>query len=129
MLLKLELLKKNKKDMEKKARKKKSSAQVLRVTINSKQIQEKNSTETFLACIKRFGAEKVAALPNIIVEGLPLVVASKDSRLQMRQLDKHWFVCTHMPTKNKKSFLVRIAKQLGIKINVEVLSEIGHDET
>ena len=115
--------------MEKKERKKKSPAQVLRVTINRKQIQEKNSTETFLACIKKFGVEKVAALPNVNVEGLPLVVPTKDFRLQMRQLDNHWFVCTHMSTNNKKSFLERIAKQLGIKIKVEVLSEIGYDET
>ena len=48
--------------MEKKERKKKSPAQVLCVTINRKQIQEKNSTETFLACIKKLGAERVAAL-------------------------------------------------------------------
>ena len=90
--------------MEKIGRKKKSPAQVLRVTISRKQIQEKNSTETFLACIKKFGAERVAALSNILVEGLPLVVPTKDYRLQMRQLDKQWFVCTHMPTKSKKSF-------------------------
>ena len=64
--------------MEKKERKKKSPAQVLRVTIHRKHIQEKNSTETFLACIKKFGVEKVAALPNIHVEGLPLVVPTKD---------------------------------------------------
>lgn len=115
--------------MEKKERKKKSPAQVLCVTINRKQIQEKNSTETFLACIKKFGVEKVAALPNLNVEGLPLVVPTKDSRLQMRKLDKHWFVCTHMPTKSKKSFLERIAKQLGMKIKVEILSQIGYDKT
>ena len=115
--------------MEKKERKKKSPAQVLRVTIHKKQIQEKNSTETFLACIKNLGPEKVAALQDIYVEGLPLVVPTKDYRMQMRQLNKYWFVCTHMPTKSKKSFLERIAKQLGIKIKVEILSEIGYDET
>jgi hypothetical protein len=115
--------------MENKVRKKKSPAQVLCVTINRKQIFEKNSTETFLACIKMLGVEKVAALTNIIIEGLPLVVPTKDHRLQMRQLDKHWFVCTHMPTKSKKSFLERIAKQMGIKIKVEILNEIGYDET
>ncbi len=115
--------------MEKKERKKKSPAQVLRVTIKRKKIQEKNSTETFLACIKKFGAENVAALSDIHVEGLPLVVPNKDYRLQMRQLDKNWFVCTHMSTKSKKSYLERIAKQLGIKIKVKILSEIGYDKT
>lgn len=113
--------------MEKKERRKKSPAQVLRVTINKKQIQEKNSTETFLACIKEFGPDKVAALSDFRIEGLPLVVPTKDFRLQMRQLDEHWFVCTHMPTISKKSLLVRIAKQLGIKIKVEILSWRGQD--
>ena len=115
--------------MENKERKKKSPAKVLRVTIKGKQIQEKNSTETFLACIKMFGAEKVASLPEFLIEGLPLVVPNKDYRLQMRQLDKHWFVCTHMPTINKKGLLDRIAKRLGIKIKIEILSETNNDET
>ncbi len=109
--------------MESKSRKKKSPAQVLRVIIKGKSIQEKNSTETFLSCIKEMGPEKVAALPEILVEGFPLVVPSKDYRMQLRQLDKNWFVCTHMSTKSKKSFLERIAKQLRIKIKVEILSD------
>lgn len=115
--------------MEKKDRKKKSLAKVLRVTINRQQIQEKNSTETFLASIKKFGPDKVAALSDFRLEGLPLVVPTKDFRLQMRQLDTHWFVCTHMSTKSKKRLLERIAKQLGIKIKVEILSSTGYDET
>ena len=110
--------------MERKIRKKKSPAQVLRVTINRKQIQEKNSTETFLACIKKFGAEQVAALPDIRIEGFPLVVSSRDYRMQLRQIDKRWYVCTHMPTKSKKSFLERIAKQLGIKIKPKFRSTL-----
>lgn len=106
--------------MEKKERKKKSPAQVLRVTINRKHIQEKNSTETFLASIKVLGPERVATLTDIRVEGFPLVVLTKDCRMQMRQLGKDWFVCTHMSTLGKKSLLERIAKRLDVKIKVEI---------
>lgn len=104
----------------KKERKTKSPAKVLSVTINGKQIQEKNSTETFLMCIKKLGAEKIASLPSIRTGGLPLVVPSMDYRLQMKQLDRKWFVCTHMSTKEKKVLLERIANLLDVKIEIEI---------
>ena len=107
--------------MEGKVRKKKSPALSLRVTINKKKIQEKNATETFLSTIKALGPEQVANLQDIRIEGFPLVVASMDCRMQMRLLGKGWFVCTHMPTKSKKSLLERIAKQLDVNIKVEII--------
>lgn len=110
--------------MEGKVRKKKSPALSLRVTINKKKIQEKNATETFLSTIKALGPEQVANLQDIRIEGFPLVVASMDCRMQMRLLGKGWFVCTHMPTKSKKSLLERIAKQLDVKIKVEMFQNV-----
>ena len=107
--------------MENREKRVKSPAQVLRVTIKGKRVQEKNSTETFLTCIKMLGAEKIASLQNIQTGGLPLVVSSKDNRLQMKPLDNKWFVCTHMSTKGKKSLLEQISKQLRIKMEVEIL--------
>ena len=107
--------------MESKVRKKKSPAFKLRVTIRRKVIEEKNATETFLSAIRALGPEQIARLEDIHIEGLPLVVASKDYRMQMNQLGDGWFVCTHMPTKSKKAFLERIAKQLNVKIKVEML--------
>ena len=106
--------------MEYKEKRIKSPAQVLRVTIKGKCIQERNSTETFLACINMLGAEKIASLQNIRTGGLPLVVSSKDNRLQMKPLNGKWFVCTHMSTKGKKSLLEQIAKQMGINMKVEI---------
>lgn len=106
--------------MEGKIRKKKSPALSLRVTINRKKIQEKNATETFLSAINAIGPERVASLKDIRIEGMPLVVTSMDCRMQMRRLGKGWLVCTHMPTKSKKSLLERIAKQLDVKIKVEI---------
>jgi len=106
--------------MENRVKRVKSPAKVLRVTIKGKCVQEKNSTETFLTCIKMLGAEKIASLQNIKTGGLPLVVSSKDNRLQMKPLDNKWFVCTHMSTKGKKSLLEQIAKLLDVKLKVEM---------
>ena len=96
----------------------------MRVTINRKKIQEKNATETFLSAINAIGPERVASLKDIRIEGIPLVVTSMDCRMQMRQLGKGWFVCTHMPTKSKKSLLERIAMELNIKVIVEQFHNI-----
>lgn len=106
--------------MEDKVRKKKSPALSLRVTINRKKIQEKNATETFLSAIKALGPEQVANLQDVRIEGFPLVVSSMDCRMQMKQLGKDWFVCTHMSTLVKKSLLEKIAKRLDVKIKVEI---------
>lgn len=107
--------------MEKKERKKKSPALTLRVTINEKCVQEKNSTETFLTCIRMLGGEKIAPLQDIRANGFPLVVSSKDGRLQMKPLDNKWFVCTHMSTKGKKYILEQIAKRLGVNLRIELI--------
>lgn len=107
--------------MEKKERRTKSPAKVLRVTINGKCIQDVNSTETFLACIKTFGVEKVASLQDVRISGLPLVVTSKDHRRQMKLLKRKWFVCTHMSTMEKKRLLKSIAEKLDMSITIEIL--------
>ncbi len=107
--------------MENKVKRVKSPAQVLCVTINGKRVQEVNSTETFLKCIKIIGADKIASTPEIQTGGLPLVVSSLDNRLQMKNLDKKWYVCTHMSTKGKKCMLERIAQHLDIDMTVDIL--------
>lgn len=107
--------------MENKVRKKKSPALVLRVTVNGQQVQKKNSTETFLECIKIIGIEKIAGMPDIRIGGLPLIVVSRDHRLQMKQLNKKWYVCTHMSTREKKFLLEKIGKKLGVNLKIEIL--------
>ena len=102
-------------------RKIKSPAKVLRVTIDGKCVQGKNSTETFLMCINMLGAERIAAMDDIRTEGLPLVVPSLDKRLQMKQLNNNWFVCTHMSTSLKKIRLEQIAQRLGVNMEVEIM--------
>lgn len=102
------------------ARKAKSPAKVLEVKINGKIVKEKNSTETFLSVLRILGPQRIAGMRDIRVDGLPLVVSSKDYRMQLSALDKHWYACTHMPTLSKKNLLEKIAKLLDIKIKVEV---------
>lgn len=84
-------------------------------------IKEPAATETFVAVIKEIGPSTVANIPDIKVEGLPLVVSHKDYRMQLNKIDEYWYVCTHMSTANKKSLLERIAGKLGLAIEIELV--------
>lgn len=98
----------------------KAPSKSIKVHIDGKTIEKKNATETFIAAINYLGPQKVAQLENIRADGLPLVVSKKDYRLQMKELDANYFVCTHMPTSYKKRMLERIGKGLNIAIEVEI---------
>lgn len=106
--------------MSKSIRKTKSPAKILEVKINGKLVKEKNSTETFLSVLRILDPKKIAEMKDVKIEGLPLVVSSKDYRMQLSALDNHWYACTHMPTKSKKNLLERIAKLLDVKLKVEM---------
>ena len=112
--------------MEQVLKKKKSPAKTLHVIIKGKVVEGKNATDVFVNAIKKIGPNKIAELTNYSVDKLPLIVQKKDNRKQMNSLGKQGFVCTHLSTIGKKSLLERIAKQLGIKIKVEILN--GYDE-
>ncbi len=101
-------------------RKAKSPAKILEVKINGKIVKEKNSTETFISVLRILGPEKISEMKDVKIEGLPLVVSSKDYRMQLSALDNYWYACTHMPTKSKKALLERIARLLNVKIKVEI---------
>lgn len=62
--------------------------------------------------------EKVAQLVSIRADGLD--VPKKDYRLQLKELDSNYFVCTHMPTTYKKRMLERIGEALNVKIVVDI---------
>ena len=103
-----------------KIRKRKSPAKIMEVIIDGEIIREKNSTETFLSVLRILGVEKIASIKDIRVEGLPLVVPSKDWRMQMKKLDDEWYVCTHMSTLGKKRLLELLAQKLGVDICVKL---------
>ena len=111
------------------SKKKKSPAKTLNVIIKGKAVEGKKATDVFVNAIKKIGPNKIAELTNYTIDKLPLIVQKKDDRKQMNSLGKQGFVCTHLSTIGKKSLLERIAKQLGIKIKVEILSGTGYDET
>ena len=104
-----------------KQRKPKSPSKALVVRLGNSVIHESTATETFVAVIKEIGPSKVANIPEIRVEGLPLVVSHKDYRMQLSKIDEYWYVCTHMSTANKKSLLERIANKLGLEIKIEMV--------
>lgn len=101
-------------------RKAKSPAKVLEVKINGKIVKEKNSTETFLSVLRILGPQRIAEMKDVKVEGLPLVVSSKDYRMQLSVLDKYWYACTNMPTHSKKRMLELLAHKLNVNIIVTI---------
>lgn len=104
-----------------KQRKPKAPSKALVVRLGDTVINEPTATETFVSAIKLIGPSIVANIPEIKVEGLPLVVSHKDYRMQLSKVDENWFVCTHMSTANKKSMLERIAKKLELEIHVDLI--------
>lgn len=104
-----------------KQRKPKAPSKALAVRLGNTIIKEQTATETFVAVIKEIGPSEVANIPEIKLEGLPLVVTHKDYRMQLNKIDENWFVCTHMSTANKKSMLERIANKLGLDIEVNLV--------
>lgn len=101
-------------------RKKKSPALIMKVYIAGKKIKEKNSTETFLSVLRVLGPSEIASMKDVKVDGLPLIVSKKDYRLQMKQLDNEWYVCTHMPTTYKKRMLEKLANRMNIDIRIKL---------
>ena len=104
-----------------KQRKPKAPSKALVVRLRNTVIQESTATETFVAVIKEIGPSKVANIPEIKVEGLPLVVPHKDYRMQLSKIDEYWYVCTDMSTANKKSLLERVANKLELEIEVDLV--------
>lgn len=99
----------------------KSKAKILKVQLwDGSIVKEKNATETYIEVIRRLDPEKISMIPELLVEGLPLVVAKEDYRLQINKVDDNWYVSTHMGTNAKKRMLERIARLLGKKIIVSI---------
>lgn len=99
-------------------RKKKSPALTMIVYVAGKKFKEKNSTETFLSVLRFLGAETIASMKDIKVDGLPLIVTQKDYRIQMNKLDDNYYACTHMPTTYKKRMLERLAERMNVDIRI-----------
>jgi len=106
--------------MENKIKRKKSPAKALKVIIKGKTVEGNKATDVFVNAIKMIGPANIAELNKYTVDGLPLIVSKRDNRKQMNFLGKQGYVCTHLSTIGKKSFLERIGQDLNIKIKVEI---------
>ena len=104
-------------------RSEKASPKILRVTLpDGTVIFEKKAIDTFLMTLQYIGLERVSKLQSIISQGHPLVSTEKhESVKSFRELDGY-FIGTHSSTATKASFIQRIARELHIKITVEVMS-------
>ena len=104
-------------------RSEKASPKILRVTLpDGTVIFEKKAVDTFVTTLQYIGLERVSKLLSIISQGHPLVSTEKhESVKSFRELDGY-FIGTRSSTATKASFIRRIARELHIKITVEVMS-------
>ena len=75
--------------------------------------------DTFVEVIEKLGIEKVAAL-DISRQKIPLVAVSKYPDLYQK-LSGSYYILTDTTTIDKKRDLMKIAKGLGVELNVEII--------
>ncbi len=103
--------------------KKKFTLKRLRVTMDDGEvIERKNGLTTFIEVIEKLGIERVKNL-NLIRNTIPLISTSKDPTHAQHQLGEYYIV-KRMSTKNKKRILDRIAKELQIDLEVEIVDKV-----
>ena len=108
---------------QKTARGKKASPKRLRVEFPDRTVLcENKATDTFVQVIQRIGLERVSESP-LRLSGCPLVSTRKhESARAVRELDGY-FIATHSSTEGKATCIQQIAKELDIKITVDILDE------
>ncbi|MDE0089393.1 MAG: type I restriction endonuclease [Candidatus Poribacteria bacterium] len=95
----------------------------IRVTMSDGEvIERKNGLTTFIEVIEKLGIERVKDL-NLIRNTIPLISTSKDPAHAQHQLGDYYIV-KRMSTKNKKRILDRIAKELEIDLEVELVDKV-----
>ena len=82
-------------------------------------IEEHYAADTFALALQQMGFERVAAL-GITERNVPLVGDVRSAQHNQRRLDGR-YVCVHSSTPEKKETLERVAKRLGVGLNVEVV--------
>jgi len=89
---------------------------------DGKVIQKNSAVNTFLKALQHMGLEKIASQINIIAQGHALVSRKINSRSSAKKIDGY-YIETHSSTKQKKSWLERIAKELNIGIKIEIFEK------
>ena len=95
----------------------------LRVTLSDEEvIEHKSGLNTFIEVIEKLGIERVKDL-NLIRNTIPLISTSKDPKHAQHQIGEYYIV-KRMSTRNKKLILDRIAKELDIDLEVELVDKV-----
>lgn len=100
-----------------------SDKTVLRVTFpDGKIIAERRAKYTYVETIRRIGLMRVRNL-GIKFCGVPIVSTTIDKKYGYAQVpvENGLYIMTHSSTKDKKIQLDRIAKELGLKLKVEII--------
>ncbi len=102
--------------------KKKLTFKRLRVTLSDGEVIERNNgLTTFIEVIEKLGIERVKDL-NLIRNTIPLISTSKDPTHEQHQIGE-FYIVKRMSTKNKKRILDRIAKELKVDLEVELVDK------
>lgn len=100
-----------------------SDKTILRVTFSDgKVIAESKAKYTYVETIRRIGLMRVRNL-GIKFCGVPIVSTTIDKKYGYAQVpvENGLYIMTHSSTKDKKIQLDRIAKELGLKLKVEII--------
>jgi len=84
-------------------------------------IAEKKASDTLIEFIKYVGVMRVRSL-GIIRNKVPLISNTKDAKYGSAQhpVGGGWYVITHSDTNSKKKLVEKIARELNIKVKVEI---------
>lgn len=98
----------------------KGSPTHLRVTFsNGKEIEQPVAAETFAIAIQELGIENVLSLGKKLY-GFPLVSTQKNDKYGQHRVGSY-FIITHSNTETKKKQLEEIARDLGVRIQVQIM--------
>lgn len=95
----------------------------LRITLSDgRVIQESQAAETFRQFVIMVGPERVRSLGMTQCK-VPLISNTLDSKYKRAQkpVGNGWYLMTNSNTQTKKRDIERIAKELGIKLRVEII--------
>ncbi len=87
-------------------------------------IEEYKATDTFIKILQYIGLEKISQIPELILDGQPLVSSQRnDSAIGGIHEVDGFFINTHSNTKLKEKQIRRIAKILNINLQVEIVEK------
>lgn len=95
----------------------------LRVSFpDGKVIEKYRAADTFVETIQKIGIDKVRKL-GLRGNGVPLIDSAprRDGKTFAQQKIQGWYICTYSSTLKKKEQLDEIARQLRIRLKVEII--------